>query len=299
MASTRKTMHLPTDQVYDLWASTYDSDGNMLQAVDTHYLSTLMFPRFFDTLCQSLPPQTDDISSLKITDLGCGTGRASLALIRAFRASNNADSLVRLAEMKYQTIYLSGLDASRNMLKVATDNVPAFASVGDTHVINTQYQQFDVFNETASAPDEAHAMISTLVLEHLPLQIYFERAASLLRPGGVFLLTNMHADMGNATFPSSSSAAADQPAIPTAAGFIDASTNTKIRGTSYAHTIAGVTQSARDAGFDVVGRVEESKVEAWMLERDEKADEGPLLGPRGKKWLGINVWFGMILQRKL
>lgn len=59
----------------------------------------------------------------------------------------------------------------------------------------------------------------------------------------------------------------------------------------------------------MIGPAEGKQVEAWMLNEDQsqglvRGEEGllapvtlpPQLGPRGRKWVGINCWFGMLFQ---
>lgn len=84
-------------------------------------------------------------------------------------------------------------------------------------------------------PSSADLLTSTLVLEHIPLPHFFRIAASLLRPGGLLVLTNMHAHMGRVT----------QAGFRTPAGI-------KIRGLSHAHEIPDVLAAARDAGFELL-----------------------------------------------
>lgn len=129
---------------------------------------------------------------------------------------------------------------------------------------------------------EADLVTSTLVLEHIPLERFFRAAASLLRPGGQLVLTNMHADMGRIT----------------QAGFRN-SDGVKIRGRSYGHEVSDVLRAAREAGFEQgEGQV---VVEIGMREED-LSEEGALgegkvnEGARSAagKWLlrGEKVLFG-------
>jgi SAM-dependent methyltransferase len=73
------------------------------------------------------------------------------------------------------------------------------------------------------------------------------------------------------------------------AGFIDRTTGKKIRPTSYNHEVKDVLTVARQEGFELVGPVLERAVEEGMLE---------VLGTRAKKWVGVAVWFGMCFQKK-
>lgn len=121
--------------------------------------------------------------------------------------------------------------------------------------------------ETAAAEAEADAVISVLVLEHIPLEDFFRTVARLLRPGGWLLVTNMHPDMG----------------ARSQAGF-RSGTGAKVRGRSFVHGVAETMDAARRCGF-VAGppMMREVAVEGEMVQ---------WLGPRAEKWVGVNVWYG-------
>jgi hypothetical protein len=124
-----------------------------------------------------------------------------------------------------------------------------------------------------AAATDAAGIISTLVIEHVPARVFFRAAASMLQPGGYFLVTNMHADMGRIS----------------QAGFVDSKTGKKIRPTSYEHEVKDVVVVAREEGFELVDPVVERAVEEGMLE---------VLGSRAAKWVGVTVWFGMCFRKK-
>ncbi len=116
-------------------------------------------------------------------------------------------------------------------------------------------------------------MLSTLVLEHLPINVFFRTVKDLLKAeDGYLVLTNMHAEMGRIS----------------QAGFVDEVTGEKIRGNSYAHGIQEVVEEGEKLGFSVVGDVSERGI--------EEGDLGTVVGERGKKWVGVRVWFGFIMR---
>jgi cyclopropane fatty-acyl-phospholipid synthase-like methyltransferase len=119
----------------------------------------------------------------------------------------------------------------------------------------------------------ADAVASTLVLEHVPAEIFFGHVSRMLKPGGLLLLTNMHSEMGGIS----------------QAGFIDSKTGEKIRPTSYAHTLAEIEAEAAKKSLEVVDRIEERVVDQSMV---------PLLGERSAKWVGVTVWFGGMFRKK-
>ena len=68
---------ISAEELYQNWASTYDTDGNVLQAVDDVQLRSLL-PRFVDLLYQNRHGGSSN--QLRIPDLGCGTCRNTLNL---------------------------------------------------------------------------------------------------------------------------------------------------------------------------------------------------------------------------
>jgi hypothetical protein len=124
-----------------------------------------------------------------------------------------------------------------------------------------------------SAPFDA--VLSTLVLEHFPLNTFFGIQSHFLRPNGVLLLTNMHPEMG----------------AKSQAGFVrvdESGNRVKVRGSSWVHSVDETVDSARIWGFEAVGEVRERAVEKDMVEA---------LGQRAAKWIGISVWYGMALGK--
>ncbi|KAG9771820.1 putative methyltransferase AN0656 [Exophiala dermatitidis] len=239
--------YLSTAEAYDRWAAVYDTDGNFLQALDTLEMKKLL-PCLLTLLETSNLPQP-----WKLVDLGCGTGRNTAALLQVERAA------------------VVGLDVSPGMLQVARNRLVAESGLDE----NVTLEVFDLLGqpgppESAKAAD---AVVSTLVLEHIPTDIFFQHVAEILKPGGLLLLTNMHSEMGKLS----------------QAGFTDPQTGKKIRPTSYAHTLAEVEETATKHGFEIVRPFEERAVDVSMV---------PILGDRSRKWVGVTVWFGGILQKR-
>ncbi|KAI1174664.1 putative methyltransferase [Nemania sp. FL0916] len=257
--------YLPTNEAYDKWAKVYDSDGNFLQALDDIELGTL-FPRFVASIKTPQP--------WRLVDLGCGTGRNTAHLLSL--ADNDETEIV-------------ALDASQGMLDVARTRLSALTN----NTTNLRLEIFDMLTPTPSttdktptsvAPNSVDGLISTLVIEHVPLATFFAHVGRLLRPGGVLLLTNMHADMG----------AVSQ------AGFVDPETREKIRPTSYAHTVADVVREARKCGLEVEVEDDgddEQGVGVGITERAVSEDMVEMLGLRSKKWVGVTCWFGGIFRK--
>lgn len=256
----------------------YDTDGNFLQVLDTVEMKDLL-PRFLALVqahAQAEIESNNHQPTLKLVDLGCGTGRNTL----------------QLAKSAPKGARIIGLDASPGMLGVARETLREKLGVVDGDRVT-----LDVYDLLASSEpglglgslskplraqlgDGASGLISTLVLEHVPGDKFFEGAAKLIKPGGYFLVTNMHSEMG----------AISQ------AGFVDVKTGIKIRPTSYAHKADDVVAAAKRVGFEVVAldeggqRVRERSVDEAMVEG---------LGERAKKWVGVTVWFGICFRMRV
>ena len=246
----KPTRYLDSTAAYDLWSAVYDTDGNILQALDTLEMRSLL-----PDLLAQLPRN----QAWQIVDLGCGTGRNSMQLL----------------DIPEATIIC--LDASPKMLDIAIKRFEDRMDALDDASTKAKAFQAIVYNILSNDPLpqsalNADAVISTLVLEHIPLFEFFRTLSQLLVPGGFALVTNMHSEMG----------AISQ------AGFVDPATGEKVRPKSYNHRLEEVIAEARRQGFQVVGNVEERVMEEKMAE---------MLGDRAKKWIGVKVWFGVCFRK--
>lgn len=152
--------------------------------------------------------------------------------------------------------------------RISTQSTPETRSAAP----KVDFARFDVLNDPIPANSVgADGVVSTLVLEHLPLDVFFSVTKKMLKSGGVLLLTNMHAGLGKKS----------------RAGFLDAETGSKVQGTSFAYEIPEVMEMAESQGFKIIGRMGERGVEERDLEK---------IGGRGKKWVGVKVWFGGVFR---
>jgi SAM-dependent methyltransferase len=241
--------YLATDKAYDLWSEVYDTDGNFLQALDTIEMKSLL-PTLIDKIISTEP--------WKFVDLGCGTGRNTTPLL----------------QIPHSTII--GLDLSSKMLDLARSRLSK-----ELNRMKKQIQPKAVALETFNMIHEVQppsfalgsdAVISTLVLEHVPLDAFLETAYQLLKTEGLLLVTNMHSEMGGIS----------------QAGFRSPQSGEKIRPLSYAHSTQALIEAAILKGFTLEGDPIERAVNGDMLNE---------LGPRAKKWLGVMVWYGMIFRK--
>ncbi len=293
------TRYVPTVEAYDSWAGVYDSDGNVLQAVDEYELGAMgggMMHEFVAEILQQANSASrgNEKESVELVDLGCGTGRNTVVLLEQEWPLD-------------MDVTVTGIDASKGMLAVAAEKLKiAVAKTQRTTASDqapTSKRQWNLLQHDFLDPKDAtrppilmppmlaaggrHApndygtfdgLITTLVLEHFPLHTFFTIIKSLVKPGGVVLVTNMHSDMGSQS----------------QAGFVaqdEKGEAVKIRGTSWVHGTQQTVDAAREAGFEVVEEVRERAVTEEMVRQG-------IVGERGAKWRGVNVWYGMLLRHK-
>ena len=170
------------------------------------------------------------------------------------------------------------MDVARQRCEKFASTLPT--NTGGAAFPKVEFSEFDAlhpanFPEVEGLEGKADVVLSTLVLEHLPLSVFFETAKRFLKKeGGYFVLTNMHAEMGRKG----------------QAGFVDEGTGEKVRGDSFVYEICEVLDAGKRRGFEVVGQVGERAVEEGDI------GKGKLLGKRGVKWIGVKCWFGFVMR---
>jgi SAM-dependent methyltransferase len=259
--SSTPVQHIGTQEAYNQWATVYDTDGNMLQAIDDIELA-ISLPQFLQQVLDSTNTPT-----ISLLDLGCGTGRNTVKLLSS-----------ALPPGRQSTV--SGLDFSKGMLDIAAEKIRAFNDGQDSPRVKlAQCDCFPTVNGPSASPlpsvpslSPVNGIISTLVLEHVPLADYFSTLSSLLLPDGIALVTNMHHDMG----------------AKSQAGFVNAQ-GVKVRGSSFAHSVQDTIEAAQRAGLEVLN------VKEREMRREDV--EGGRVGERGLKWVGVKVWYGIIVKR--
>lgn len=158
----------------------------------------------------AFPAFWGDLQNLDILEIGCGTGRHTTRL-----ASGNR---------------VTGIDISPGMLAAARGKLP-----DHVRLINGDFINCDDFG-----PASFDVAITSLVLEHIAdLDAFFTRLAVVLRPGGRFLLSEIHpARTADGIF----------------AHFRDGDAEYHL--TSYPHTPDGINAAAHRAGLHIMREAE-------------------------------------------
>jgi len=137
----------------------YDTDGNILQAIDDTLIPSLISQAF--TLFSPSAPIT-------VTELGCGTGRNTIKLL-----SQPQSSSIEVSE-------INALDLSPAMLELAQSRCSNFSAPKiQFHSFNAI--QPDKFPSVQQLQRKADLVLSTLVLEHLPLPVFFQTVKKFLQ----------------------------------------------------------------------------------------------------------------------
>lgn len=145
-------IHLPTQAGYDRWAEVYDGDGNPLIALEERIVYPLI----------------GDVRGLSVADIGCGTGRHSLAL-----ASRGAS--------------VTAVDFSAGMLAQAK------AKPGAERV---RWVQHDLAQPLPLADASCDLVLCALVLDHIKgVPELMSQLRRVCKPGGRVVITVMHPAM--------------------------------------------------------------------------------------------------------
>src|SRR5205807_4898397 len=187
-------------------------------------------------------------------DLGCGTGRNTTKL---YRSLPEATEIV-------------AMDVSESMMSKAKARIAAESQ----RDVKITWVLHDIEGDS-QIPLEARgvdAVVCTLVVEHLQLDVFFEAVKGALTKGGWMYLTNMHPEQG----------------ISSRAGFVakEGDQEVKIQGVSFNHSIEGILKAAGEVGLRLLGEVEERGV--------DNAGHAQQLGKRADKWIGVKMHAAMI-----
>lgn len=232
-------------ELYNGWSSTYDTDGNVLPAVDEVVFNERIVP-----LLQAMK---DDV---RVLEIGCGTGRNTVKLRQILSPGS--------------TIY--AVDVSEGMMQQAKKKFEDPASI-DWALLDLQAQGEELASFVGE--EQVDIFISTLVLEHVALDAFFGTLSRHLKAGGWAWVSTMHPSIGDKT----------------GAGYRRSDTGVRVRGESTNYEIEEVVEAARKYGLKLDGEVVEAGVGA------EEVEAVRVFGPRARKWLGYDIFVGVLLRK--
>jgi malonyl-CoA O-methyltransferase len=145
------TEELSARDGYAAWAACYEEDGNPLIPLEGPAVAALFGP----------------VAGKRVLDLGCGTGRHTLALAQA-------------------GAHVTALDQSPEMMALARRKLQDHPVEWLLHALPTPFP----------LPDDAFALVvAGLVVEHVAdLPALLQEAARVLVPGGRLVLSALHPD---------------------------------------------------------------------------------------------------------
>ncbi|KAJ3531943.1 hypothetical protein NMY22_g7947 [Coprinellus aureogranulatus] len=230
-ASSHEGQVLTTNtELYDEWAKTYDTDGNVLPAVDEVEFNTHVVP--------ALRAQGSK-GDVRLLEIGCGTGRNTAKYPQLLTPGS--------------TIY--AIDISEGMMDEAKKKLEGASCKIHWALLDFQTQGDELASFVGEPVD---IVISTLVLEHVGLDVFFATIARHLRVTG--------------------------------AGF-RREDGVKVRGVSSNYEIEEVVASAKKHGLELGCPVVESGV------GDDEAEALEKFGARAKKCVGWKIFVGALFLK--
>jgi ubiquinone/menaquinone biosynthesis C-methylase UbiE len=146
---------LPTREGYDRWATIYDVDDNPLIALEQPRVDSLL----------------GDVRGLRVVDIGCGTGRHTVRLLRA-------GALV------------TAIDFSEEMLNRAQ------CKVEPSQRLDVQFVQHDLAQPLPLESASVDRVLCGLVLDHIPgLDLLFGEMRRICKLDGAVVISVMHPAM--------------------------------------------------------------------------------------------------------
>ncbi|TFK22679.1 S-adenosyl-L-methionine-dependent methyltransferase, partial [Coprinopsis marcescibilis] len=265
------TIHMTDNAgLYDEWARTYDSDGNVLQMLDSEAFEVVVIP---------LLRATD--RPLRVLELGCGTGRNTVRVRgcvpggSVVYAVDGSAGMVEAARRKIGDLEGAEVEAEGEAkVKVEWALIDLSTQQRELCALLAASAGGQVGEGRGEEGWKVDAVVSTLVLEHVELDTFFGLIGMVLKPGGWAWVTDMHPEMGASR-----------------AGFRREADGAKVLGSSVNHSIGDTLASSRLCGLELVGEVHEKGVGGQLDQAVER------YGPRARKWVGKNIFSAFLFSK--
>ncbi len=146
------SIYLSNKEGYDRWSEFYDDDDIPLNLLEESVVER----------------DLGDLRGLRVLELGCGTGRQTLAMAR-------------------RGAQITAIDQSSGMLEKA---------IAKSKEFSIDYQAHDLDTQLPYAPETFDRVVSFLVLEHIvKLEPFFAQCARVCKKTGFIYFTVMHPAM--------------------------------------------------------------------------------------------------------
>jgi SAM-dependent methyltransferase len=241
----------------------------IVAAVNEQQLAHMLPPLLMDLHGQVAEDHKDHEEPLSILDLDCDAGHDTLTLACLTRSWR-------------KPVQLEGWDRDKEKLEIATIRCKdvhwenSNSSVTFNHVSHWGRLQ----KRLPILPYFRHMydfVLSSLMMQRLPLDLFFRGIEGLLGRDGVALVTCVHPDFG-ATERGSIGSEDEK------GGLME-----EVRSM---HSMKDVLEAAARSGLTLQGVVKEAKLSMDVVQRLEHSQREV-----AREWVGRKIWFGIVFQR--
>ena len=212
---------------------------------------------------------TDSHGPICLLDLDCGIGHHTIAL-------------ASLTHHWRVPVQLEGWDGDGEKVEIARDRCKDVqwentnSSVTFSHA--NHWRRLQIGHPNLKYFRHMYEFVlSTLVMNRMPLDVFFKGIEGLLSRDSVALITCVHPEFGVAE----DGLTGDEN-----------EKNEVRRGSGFRHSVKEVLKVATECGLTLQGAVNGVKLTSTMIEGLEDS-----LSEDGKKWIGRKVWFSVVLRR--
>jgi SAM-dependent methyltransferase len=233
-------------------------------------------------LAHLLPPLIAALDDKDATEENASSGGPLFVLDLDCGAGHNTLTLAHLTHNWRIPVQLEGWDRNWEKLEIAqarckdvrwenTNSSVTFSKANHWRRLEIGHPVLKYFRHMYEF------VLSTLVINHMPLDVFFKGIEGLLSRDSVALVTCMHPEVG--------------PAGHSSTGNQDE--KTEMGGESgFRRSVQEVLKVARECGLTLQGAVNEVKLSSTMVEGLEESLRGD-----ARKWIGRKVWFSVVLRR--
>jgi SAM-dependent methyltransferase len=233
-------------------------------------------------LAHLLPPLIAALDDKNVTEENASSGGPIFVLDLDCGTGHNTLTLAGLTHDWRVPVQLEGWDRDGEKLEIAralckdvrwenTNSSVTFSHANHWRRLEIGHPVLKYFRH------KYEFVLSTFVVNSMPLDVYFKGIEGLLSRDGVALVTCVHPEFGGAE------------------SCLDINENEKHKATGglrFRYTVQEVLKVAAECGLTLQGDVNEVKLSSTMVEGLEESLRGD-----ARKWVGRKVWFSVVLRR--